>query len=142
MIIRTINETDLADITYLMTELGYETTGSEMEIRLSKLISNSDYHTIVAEIDKRVVGLIGLHIGLAYEFSGCYGRIVCLIVNQQYRKRGIGNKLIDRAKEIVQQHDGDTLVLNTGNRTDRENAHKFYINNGFRAKSTGFVKKI
>ncbi|MEK4759761.1 hypothetical protein MHH85_05810 [Viridibacillus sp. FSL E2-0187] len=38
--------------------------------------NHSDYHTFVAEIDQQVVGLLGLHIGLAYEFSGCYGRIL------------------------------------------------------------------
>ena len=37
MIIRNVNETDLADITDLMAELGYETTVSEMKNRLLKL---------------------------------------------------------------------------------------------------------
>ena len=101
MLIRNVNETDLADVTYLIGELGYETTVSEMRNRLLELTNNLDYHTIVAELDNEVVGLLGLHIGIAYEFSGCYGRIVCLVVNKQYRKNGIGKKLIDRAKEII-----------------------------------------
>ena len=142
MLIRYVIETDLADITDLMMELGYNTTESEMNIRLSKLNSNPDYHTIVAAIDNQVVGLIGLHLGLAYEFSGCYGRIVCLIVNSQYRKKGIGKQLMDRAKAIVIESGGNTLVLNSGNRTERVDAHNFYENNGFSAKSTGFSKKI
>ena len=142
MLIRNINETDLDDITYLVTELGYETTVSEMRNRLSMLTNNPDYHTIVAELDNEVVGLLGLHIGLAYEFSGCYGRIICLIVNKQYRKTGIGKNLIDRAKEIVSERNGNTLVLNSGNRLDREAAHKFYLDNGFTAKSTGFVMRF
>ena len=86
--------------------------------------------------------MIGLHIGLAYEFSGCYGRIVVLVVNKQYRKNGIGKKLIERAKEVVSEQGGNTLVLNSGNRMDREDAHKFYFDNGFSAKSTGFVNEI
>ena len=142
MLIRNVNETDLADITYLMAELGYETTVSEMRNRLLELTNNPDYHTIVAELDNEVVGLLGLHIGLAYEFSGCYGRIVCLVVNKQYRKNGIGKKLIDRAKEIISDRNGNTLVLNSGNRKDREAAHKFYLDNGFSAKSTGFVMRF
>ena len=83
VLIRYANEADLADITSLMSELGYETTESEVTNRLSKLNSNPDYHTLVAEIDNQVVGLLGLHIGLSYEFSGCYGRVICLVVNQQ-----------------------------------------------------------
>lgn len=55
MIIRNVNETDLADITNLIAELGYETTVSEMKNRLSKLTNNPDYHTIVAELDNEVI---------------------------------------------------------------------------------------
>lgn len=99
--IRYANETDLANITPLMTELGYESTEGEVTSRLSKLSSNPDYHTLVAETDNQVIGLLGLHIGLAYEFNGCYGRVICLVVNHQYRKNGIGKQLLARAKEIV-----------------------------------------
>ena len=142
MLVRNINETDLVDITYLMAELGYETTVSEMRNRLLELTNNPDYHTIVAELDNEVVGLLGLHIGIAYEFSGCYGRIICLVVNRKSRKNGIGKKLIDRAIEIISERNGNTLVLNSGNRLDRETAHKFYLDNGFSAKSTGFVMRF
>jgi GNAT superfamily N-acetyltransferase len=142
VLIRYANEADLADITFLMSELGYETTESEVTNRLSKLNSNSDYHTLVAEIDNQVVGLLGLHIGLSYEFNGCYGRVICLVVNQQYRNNGIGKQLIIRAKEIVIEHDGSAIALNSGNRTDRKDAHKFYLKSGFIAKSTGFIMRF
>ena len=131
VLIRYVTETDLADITGLMGELGYETTVSEMNNRLAELNSNPDYHTLVAEIDNQAVGLIGLHLGVAYEFSSCYGRIVCLVVNSRYRKKGIGEQLMDRAKEIVIECGGNTLVLNSGNRFEREDAHDFYKSNGF-----------
>lgn len=142
VLIRYAHGTDLADITSLMSELGYETTEREVTKRLSKLNSNPDYHTLVAGIDNQVVGLLGLHIGLSYEFSGCYGRVVCLIVNQHYRKNGIGKQLIARAKEIIIEKGGSAITLNSGNRAEREDAHSFYLKNGFTAKSTGFVMKF
>lgn len=140
--IRYANEKDLADLTSLITELGYKTTESEVICRLSKLNSNPDYHTLVAEIDNQVVGLLGLHIGIAYEFTGCYGRIVCLVVDHHYRKNGIGKQLIARAKKIVIEQGGNAITLNSGTRTEREDAHRFYLKNGFTAKSTGFVMKF
>ena len=140
--IRYANATDLSDITFLITELGYESTEGEVTSRLSKLSSNPDYHTLVAEMDNQVIGLLGLHIGLAYEFNGCYGRIICLVVNQQYRKNGIGKQLLARAKETVIGQGGSAMILNSGNKTDREDAHKFYLKNGFTAKSTGFVMRF
>lgn len=142
LLIRYSNETDLADITSLISELGYETTENEATSRLSKLNNNPDYHTLVAEIDNQVVGLLGLHIGLAYEFTGCYGRVVCLVVDQQFRKNGIGNQLMVRAKEIVIEQGGSAIILNSGTRTERKDAHKFYLKIGFTAKSTGFVMRF
>lgn len=41
--IRNANETDLTDITLLMSELGYEANESEIAKRLSKLTSNLSY---------------------------------------------------------------------------------------------------
>jgi len=142
VLIRYAHDTDLADITSLLSELGYETTESEVANRLTTLNNNSDYHTLVAEIDNQVVGLLGLHIGLSYEFSGCYGRVVCLVVNQHYRKNGIGKQFIANAKEIVIEHGGSVITLNSGNRAEREDAHSFYLKNGFTAKSTGFVMRF
>lgn len=142
VLIRYANDTDIADITSLMSDLGYEATEREVTDRLFKLNSNPDYHTFVAEIDNRVIGLLGLHIGLAYEFSDCYGRIVCLVVNQQYRKNGVGKQLIASAKKIVIEQGGNAIALNSGNRTERKDAHRFYLKNGFTAKSTGFVMRL
>lgn len=33
-------------------------------------------------------------------------------------------------------------ILNSGNRSERINAHKFYLKRGFEGKSTGFVKTL
>ena len=142
VVIRYSKETDLPDIVSLMSELGYETNQPELTSRLATLEVNPDYHTLVAEINHQVVGLLGLHIGLAYEFTGCYGRVVCLVVNQHYRNNGIGKQLIARAKEIVFEQGGNAIILNSGTRTEREDAHRFYIKNGFTAKSTGFVMRF
>ncbi len=142
VLIRYATGADLADLTSLMSELGYEANESEVTSRLSKLSSNPDYHTLVAVMDNQVVGLLGLHIGLAYEFNDCYGRVICLVVNHQYRKNGIGQQLMARAREIVIGEGGSTITLNSGNRTEREDAHKFYLKHGFTAKSTGFVMRF
>ena len=34
------------------------------------------------------------------------------------------------------------ITLNSGNRTERDNAHKFYKRNGFDNKSSGFSKNL
>ncbi|MBK3494243.1 GNAT family N-acetyltransferase [Viridibacillus sp. YIM B01967] len=125
-----------------MGELGYKTTKAEMSERLAKVSRHPDYYTFVAEIDNHVVGLLGLHIGIAYEFNGCYGRIVCMVVNQQFRRMGIGKQLMAEAETFIIENGGKTIILNSGNRTEREDAHKFYLDFGYTLKSSGFVKRL
>ncbi len=36
---------------------------------------------------------------------------------------------INRA-DIISDHDGNTFVINGGNRTDQEDPHKFYLDKG------------
>ena len=94
--IRTATEKDIVDLAKLMGELGYPTTTKEMEQRFYKIKANPLYHTLVAEIDRKVIGMIGMFIGFDYEKNEDYIRIVALVVDSKYRKQGIGGELIQR----------------------------------------------
>ena len=48
------------------------------------------YHTLLASYEGKVVGMIGLLKGYYYEMDGCYVRIVALVVDPNYRNKGIG----------------------------------------------------
>ncbi|MBA2174855.1 GNAT family N-acetyltransferase [Halobacillus locisalis] len=138
--IRTAREKDIGELANLMGELGYPTTTSEMEQRFEKISSNPSYNTQVAEKDGKVVGMIGMMLGFHYEKNENYIRIVAFVVDSKYRKNGIGDKLIQKAEEWAMEQGLNKLVLNSGNRSDRNNAHEFYTNRGFEGKATGFYK--
>ncbi len=140
--IRPANEEDVVDLAKLMGELGYPTTEKEMEQRFNKINSNSLYHTIVAEIDGEIVGMIGMFLGFGYEKNEDYIRIVALVVDSNYRKQGIGGELIQAAGEWALKKGVQKIALNSGNRSDRKDAHKFYTNRGFEGSATGFYKVL
>jgi len=99
MEIREATISDIPELVSLMEQLGYPTSVEKMKIRFNKIESNDTYHTIVAVTDQRVVGLLGMCTGLLYEYDGSYVRILALVVDSDYRKNGIGKKLIREAEK-------------------------------------------
>lgn len=142
IMIRSANEKDINGLAKLMGELGYPTTEIEMDQRFKKINANPLYNTIVAEINGEIVGMIGIIIGYRYEKNEDYIRIVALVVASDYRKQGIGGKLIREVEKLAKKQGIKSLVLNSGNRKDRNDAHQFYIQNGFEGRATGFYKEL
>ncbi|MDQ0352989.1 GNAT superfamily N-acetyltransferase [Alkalibacillus filiformis] len=133
---------DLQSLAYLMGELGYPTTTDEMNHRMMKINASDDYRTLVYEQDGKVVGMTGLIRGFHYENNNNYIRIVALVVDSGERRSGIGKALLDAAEQWAKEQKASKLVLNSGNRDDREDAHHFYTSQGYEAKATGFYKKL
>ncbi|AKM18320.1 MULTISPECIES: GNAT family N-acetyltransferase [Bacillaceae] len=142
MEIRKATSNDIPELASLMEQLGYPTSVEQMRIRFSNIESNPSYHTLVAEYDGKVVGMIGLCTGVFYELDGSYVRIVALVVDSNYRSKGIGRKLIEEAESWAKRQGAISIGVNSGNRTERLTAHQFYINMGYEQKSIGFAKKL
>ncbi|MBP3951797.1 GNAT family N-acetyltransferase [Bacillus suaedae] len=142
MEIRKATVSDIGELTLLMDQLGYPTTPEKMKLRFCNIEANSDYNTLVASYDGNVVGMIGLVKGYYYELDGSYVRIVALVVNINYRSKGIGKKLVQEAENWSRKIGASGIGLNSGNRTERINAHEFYKNMGFIEKSIGYAKSL
>lgn len=140
--IRKATESDISQMAKLMGELGYPTTKEEMEQRFLKINTCNLYNTQVAEFNEKIVGMIGMILGYHYEKNDNYVRIVALVVDSEYRKKGIGKKLIMAAEEWAEHQSANRLVLNSGNRSERSEAHQFYTDRGFEAKATGYYKTL
>lgn len=125
-----------------MEQLGYPTTEQQMTGRLQALAAHPSYHTLVAEMDGHVVGMAGLCQSLFYEHDGCYVRIQAFVVDDHYRRKGIGQKLLEAIECWAVEQGASALVLNSGNREERNAAHQFYKQQGFVGKSTGFSKQL
>ncbi|MCD2425606.1 GNAT family N-acetyltransferase [Niabella pedocola] len=141
-IIRDYEQKDLAAVTGLTCELGYPTTTAAMQLRMNAISGNAHYRTLVAVIDNQVVGYAGLATGWYWEKNGTFLRIQALVVHKDHRKARVGKQLLDAAAAHARTIGAGALLLNSGNRPEREAAHQFYPKMGFEAVSTGYVKKI
>src|SRR5699024_1718698 len=96
----------------------------------------------IAEKNGVIVGMIGMLLGFHYEKNENYVRIVALVVDSEYRKQGIGERLIEKAEEWAKEQGANKIVLNSGNRSERDDANDFYTRRVFEGSSTGFYKVL
>jgi GNAT superfamily N-acetyltransferase len=138
--IRVAEMNDAAAIAGLMCELGYETTKSEMQMRLDRITPDERYRTFVAVHDGEVCGMIGTFTSLSYEHNDLGGRILALVTLRTLRRHGIGRVLIATAEKDFVQRGIRRVALNT--RLAREDAHKFYESLGYERNGWRFVKQL
>jgi GNAT superfamily N-acetyltransferase len=142
MKIREACSSDIPRLAYLMGQLGYSTSVEQMKMRFDKISAELSYHTLVIEVEGKVVGMSSLCTGIFYEMDGIYVRIVAFVVDDTYRKKGLGKLLLAKSEEWARSKGAVGIVLNSGNRTERIAAHAFYKAMGYQEKSAGFAKQL
>ena len=138
--IRVAEMNDAAALAQLMCELGYQTTESEMQMRLERIANDDRYRTFVAVHDGEVCGMIGTLTSLSYEHNDLGGRILALVTLRTMRRHGIGRVLIATAEKDFAQRGIRRIALNT--RLARGDAHKFYESLGYERNGFRFTKDL
>ena len=131
---------DAAALAQLMCELGYETTKSEMQMRMERIAADDCYRTFVAVLVGKVCGMIGTLTCPSYEHNEPGGRILALVTSSAARRRGIGRALMEAAEKDFAQRGITRVALNT--RLAREDAQKFYDSLGYERNGWRFVKQL
>jgi len=140
--IRDANNDDIEAITLLMADLGYPNTVAEMEAKMKNIFSHPDYRTILAVLNGEIVGFSGLMKGFSFERSGRYVRIISFVVKKSARNKGVAKQLIKASEEWAIEQGADSVVISSGNREERLDAHAFYQRSGYIIKSSGFFKPM
>ena len=138
--IRAAEVNDAATLAQLMCELGYETTTSEMQMRLERIATDERLRTFVAVCDGNVCGMIGTLTYPSIEHNDPSGRIVALVILRTMRRSGIGRALIATAEKDFAQRGVRRVALNT--RLAREDAHKFYESLGYERNGWRYLKQL
>jgi ribosomal protein S18 acetylase RimI-like enzyme len=138
--IRVAEPNDAAALAELMCELGYETTQSEMQMRMERIGADGCYRTFVAVFDGKVCGMIGTLTCPSYEHNDPGGRILALATLSAMRRRGIGRALVATAEKDFAEMGINRIALNT--QLAREDAHKFYESLGYQRNGWRFVKQL
>ena len=138
--IRDAKLTDAPQLTTLMCELGYKTTGAEMRKRLKSILADAHFRTFVAEIDDMVCGMIGTLTHASHEHNDAAGKVIALVVSEEQRRSGIARALITAAEKDFAKRKVTRRSLTT--RSSREGAHKFYQALGYSRTGFRFAKSL
>lgn len=119
--------------------LGYDYPEDKTKEKLQLVLNQPADKIFVAELDGKVVGYVHLS---AYEciYFDSLKNVLALVVDENYRKQGVGRKLMEKAEEWAKETGSNGIRLVSGfNRTD---AHQFYEHCGYtlRKEQKNFIK--
>lgn len=141
MIYRKYESQDISAIRDLLeNDLGYNCELNKLNTRINEMLKRGNYQIFVACDGDKVVGYIGCVSYLAFELENEGMKVIALAVSKEYRRKGIGTKLLKTAEQWTKENNIEVVLLNSG--LPREDAHAFYESQGYFKKSYGFIKRI
>jgi GNAT superfamily N-acetyltransferase len=135
--IREMRDDDAMAVSLLTTQLGYSRKADEIAAWIARLRrEDGEQIAFVACVGENVVGWIEVSIERRLQ-SEPFGMIGGLVVSDGVRSRGVGRLLCRRAEEWVREQGLDTVRVTS--RSSREDAHRFYLRDGYREVKTSLV---
>lgn len=120
---------DAAAIAALCGQLGYPTEAAEIRSRLERRCEEAGHAVVVACAGERAVGWLEVQAASSLE-GGLWAEITGLIVDENARRRRVGERLVQWAKEWARTHDHTRLRVRTN--VVRREVPAFYEREGFR----------
>ncbi|HKQ63325.1 MAG TPA: GNAT family N-acetyltransferase [Candidatus Polarisedimenticolaceae bacterium] len=138
--LREARAADAARLAELITQLGYPASTDSMRARLDVLRDRPEFHTYVLEAETTVVGLAGVQFVPSYTQDGVVARIIVFVVDEAWRGRGVGRRLLTAVEERLRAAGASSVVVNSAHaRTD---AHRFYLACGYSSTGLRFGKSL
>jgi GNAT superfamily N-acetyltransferase len=116
------------DVCRLSDQLGYPLSNAQIESNINEITTCENYAAFVALYNQQIVGWIYAFRALLIE-SKPFIEIGGLIVDENFRNKGIGKKLVEKIKVWALENAINEVRVRSN--VLRNEAHKFYLNNGF-----------
>jgi N-acetylglutamate synthase-like GNAT family acetyltransferase len=140
VIIRDARIDDVPALTRLLDQLGYATDEEAVSRRLERLAASDADRLFVAEEGGAVVAVAGIHVSRSIEYDRDAAKVSALVVDEEHRRRGIGEALMARIEEEARARGCVLLFLTTAER--RKDAHEFYRRVGLEETGRRFAKSL
>jgi GNAT superfamily N-acetyltransferase len=137
--LREAKPSDAPRLAELVDELGHQVREKEVRQNLGALKKLGEL-PIVATLDKKVVGFIGVHRMTTVHRPAPVGRIPVLIVTRGAQGHGIGRMLVDAVEQWCRKKGCQLIEVTSNDR--RADAHAFYRHLGYERSSIRFFKKL
>lgn len=138
-IIRRARRSDARAISGLLTALGYPSQPFEVEKRMADGDTLPGTVVFVAESSARVIGVVSFHCIPLFHADGYLGRITSMVVDPEFRRRGIGRLLVSSAEKFGWEHGCTRMEVTSGDH--RADAHAFYEHLGYQVDCRRFIKR-
>lgn len=127
---------DAEAIAALATQLGYPTTTEQAVERLKQLLQIPDHSILLAEMDGSIAGWAHVERRVNLE-SGDRAELMGLVVDAQFRRAGIGKRLVEAVEIWAASRDLHVMVVRSN--AAREASHVFYRRLGYEFIKTQHV---
>ena len=120
--------TDAAAFANLATQLGYPSSPQQVAERLASVLDDQKHLILAAVSGDRVVGWAHAYVCCLVE-SDTFAELGGLVVDESYRGKGIGGKLLDKVENWA--HQKGCAAVSVRSNIIRLQAHKFYTARGY-----------
>ena len=124
-----MNVKDAEGVNALSKQLGYPLSIEQTQRNIKTVLQSKDHTAFVAETENSIVGWVGSAQSIMLEVMP-HGEISGLVIDENYRGKGVGKLLIENVKQWAKEKGNDTLSLHCNVKTTE--AHLFYEHLGFK----------
>ena len=111
-----------------------------LQVVYENALKSDKQKLIVGLIDNKIVGFCSLTITNNLWQAGNLGHIDELVVENSFRRQGIGKKLMDEITKVAKDHHCKRIELDSA--FHRKDAHMFYEQSGYENRAYLFSKEI
>jgi GNAT superfamily N-acetyltransferase len=123
----------------LLGQLGHPSEPGEVRKKISALADSRADCIWLAQSQGKVVGLLAFHLTPLLHAPGNLGRITALVVDEEFRGKGIGKLLVETAEKWGWDQECSRIEVTSGDWRSR--AHHFYQELGYAMESKRFIKR-
>jgi ribosomal protein S18 acetylase RimI-like enzyme len=138
--LRAAQPEDSAAVAGLLGELGYPSTPAQAAERIGRIAADPSTWLVVAELNGEVAGFGVLHVQNLVERDEPGVEVAGLVVGKRFRRRGLGELLMEALEQEASARGGKVMVLNTAHR--RADAHEFYEALGYEHTGRRYAKEL
>jgi ribosomal protein S18 acetylase RimI-like enzyme len=140
IIVRDAQPKDSIQVKVLLEQLGYPQSIKSIEGKINRLTGRKRDRILVAIKDKKIIGLLSLHIMPLLHRKDDICRITAVVVTEEHRRHYVGQRLMEMAEVYAQAHGCCRIEVTSGKH--RLGAHEFYKKVGYKIISERFIKEI
>lgn len=130
--IRKVTLCDVKALMPLIAQLGYPISEENLMARIALYqLGSNDIAWVAATEDDKIIGCIAVHVYDLFHCTERYAKIVSLVVDENYRRQGIGQMLVARAEKYTKKKDCHTVELSTSLKRIKFGAPAFYTTLGY-----------